>query len=356
MNTLTLVPIGGLGQRLCAMASAVELAGGGLCDLRIAWPRTQYCRERFSDLFLPVPMLQKGSIELLKNGHSIAEFRQEAGVGNNGVRIGGNNAGMADNNAKIEDNNGGREDDNTRREENDARVGDSGAGQIEFAEARFRDLPSGRHNFWLPTLARAGRFRFQTSFFRPQDTARLTHALMEGDAYAASGFQLGKYSPDLVRALFHPHPFILDAAERLASAFTPSTVGVTIRRIDIRSEIQELPLSVFTDLLDEMVENGSVDSFFLATDDAKVRRRMCQRYGSRLILREEHVNANAGNEKRWHFCARRAARYDMYDAAVEMWAMSRAHLVIGSNRSAFAHVASDLGGVPLRTVGGVAQG
>lgn len=259
-HTLTLVPTGGLGQRLSAMASAVELAGGGLCDVKIAWPRTRYCRQRFSDIFLPP--------------------RPAAG--------------------------------------------------IRFCEAGFCDLPSGRHNLWLPTVARTGRFRFQTSFFRPQDTARLTHALAKGDAYAASGYQLTKYSPLLIPTLFHPHPFILEAVDKLVSIFTPLTVGVTIRRIDVRPEMQQISISAFTKILDEMVENGQADTFFLSSDDARVRRTIVRRYGPRIIMREGR---------------------NMFDAAVDLWAMSRTCLILGSYRSAFAQVASELNGTPLRIVG-----
>lgn len=295
MNTLTLVPIGGLGQRLCAMASAVELAAGGLCNVRIAWPLTPYCRERFSEIFLPVD-----SSEI----HNILQSK-DAG-----------SSTASENSSPTPQVSPSAEDDAT--------------GRVLFCEAGFCDMPSRRSNLWLPTLTRTGRFKFQTSYFRPQDTARLTHALIQGNAYVASGYQLTKYSPLLIRSLFHPKQFILDAADQLASTFTPKTIGVIIRRIDVRSEIQTIPLSVFTNVLDRILETDSSHTFFLSSDDHRVRRSLTQRYGSRIILREGK---------------------NMYDAAVDMWAMSHTGMILGSYRSAFAQVASELSGTPLQTIG-----
>jgi len=54
MTSLTLVPIGGLGNRMRAIASAIKLADEAQCQLRIAWQATRDCNATFDDLFLPI--------------------------------------------------------------------------------------------------------------------------------------------------------------------------------------------------------------------------------------------------------------------------------------------------------------
>lgn len=294
MNTLTLVPTGNLGQRMRAVASGVELAAQGVCNLRIAWPHLGDKSARFSDLFLPFNIPEILSFLNSENAHSIGEF--------------------------------GR----AQTRENRA------AGNVELLEAGIRDLPSGRKDLWLPTLLRTGRFRFQTSHFRPQDTARLIHALLSGDAYAASHHLLGKYPPTLIGKLFCPTQEILARISSITSAFGPRTAGVRISRTRSRSSITNSPLSLFIKTIDEMGKNGEADHIFLSTDSKQVEAYLKQRYRDFVITRPESTQKSRVRH--------------MQDAVTDIWCLSHTYKILGSYHSYHSEVAAELGGTPLQIV------
>jgi hypothetical protein len=92
--------------------------------------------------------------------------------------------------------------------------------------------------------------------------------------------------------LFKPTEAIIKQVELSTKAFHSNTIGLHIRRTDNTAAINASPLSFFeAQIIAELKENKST-TFFLCTDDAEVKLKIKQKFGPAIITREVNFSRN----------------------------------------------------------------
>lgn len=101
--------------------------------------------------------------------------------------------------------------------------------------------------------------------------------------YMASYSAFYPYDEALVGELFVPVAEVRREVERRQEHFAPETVGVHIRRTDHAAAIAKSPTHLFFEQLDHDLERNPALGIFLATDSDSVKQEMAGRYGSRVL-------------------------------------------------------------------------
>lgn len=273
MKKLLLVPEGGLGNRMRAIAGAVALARRAGCELEVVW---------FQDPELCVPIC------------SLFE-----GIDCNGVTV---------------------------RE----------ATALDYLLHR-RPRP---RNLGIPQLMQ--RLRFKSRIYAPEAQDLITKHFdfvqwcsTEGKKYLHTYSRVVDTEPELMAELFVPAQRLMQRIDERCRDFGEYCVGVHVRRTDHDMAINASPLELFYEQMDAELNTHPEARFYLATDSDEVRKQMSERYGSRLIV------ANSGD---------RNSRQGMDDALVEMYALARTNKILGSYKSTFSQIASELGRKPITVV------
>jgi hypothetical protein len=124
---------------------------------------------------------------------------------------------------------------------------------------------------------------------------------------------------------FVPLPHIQAQIDEASRSFTPSTVGIHVRRGDHSLSIAESPVELFEKRMKELVATQPATTFFLATDDAEVKVRLAQTFGDRILTR------NVG--------CRRDRLDGIVNAVVDLYALARTPRILGSYQSSFGATA-----------------
>jgi hypothetical protein len=113
------------------------------------------------------------------------------------------------------------------------------------------------------------------------------------NVYMASYSAFQPYEQFLISKLFVPIRTINDKIEKHCSLFEKNTIGVHIRRTDNIASIEQSPLELFYKKLDIDIEIHDNTSIYLATDSEEVKAQMRQRYGRRIICSENEASRNS---------------------------------------------------------------
>lgn len=98
-----------------------------------------------------------------------------------------------------------------------------------------------------------------------------------------SGLSFYKTDKEWFRTLFVPTDEIAALVAQRCTAFTARTVGLHIRRTDNRVSIAESPLALFTQKIDDELSQHPDTLFYLATDSEEVKAELRSRYGARIF-------------------------------------------------------------------------
>lgn len=107
--------------------------------------------------------------------------------------------------------------------------------------------------------------------------------VQKGHVYMASYLDFQKITTDLLCQLFIPLPTIQKHIDQLCKNFSAHTIGVHIRRTDNLESIQQSPIELFFTAIDKEIDLNADVSIYLATDDESVKQELKKRYGKRLI-------------------------------------------------------------------------
>ncbi len=110
----------------------------------------------------------------------------------------------------------------------------------------------------------------------------LERAVMGRTTYAAAFYQLCGYDNALLRRLFRPVPAIEAEVRRRMAAFSPFTIGIHIRRGDNVVAAQRSPLALFFEVIDKETAAHPELHVYLATDSEEVKQQLRARYGERI--------------------------------------------------------------------------
>ncbi len=196
--------------------------------------------------------------------------------------------------------------------------------------------PVTRKNLHLPGIVRHLVYGAQQKNFNPAKHGDIvTFAQSARRVYVSTCSSLCDYSPELARSL-RPVAAVRAGIEAHTKRFGQHTVGVHIRRTDNAVSIKESPVGAFIDAMRAEVEADARTQFFLATDDAALKGRLCGIFPQRIICQEAPV--------------RRDTLEGMKEATVDLFCLAACHKLLGSYWSSFTDAAAEIGGMPTEII------
>lgn len=134
-----------------------------------------------------------------------------------------------------------------------------------------------------------------------------------------------------------PLPDIVDEVESEKQKWdTRPTIALHVRRTDNEQSILHSPIEGFERAVEAEIAKDDGASFFLATDDPSVKRRLADRFGTHIKTRE---NVRARNE-----CG------GVRDALIDLLLLASCPKIYGSYYSSFSEVAAFIGKSELRQI------
>ena len=230
-STITLIPVGGLANRLRAIASATALAKQTQRTLHVIWFKDAGLNCRFDQLFCPIDE---------------ATFRLKEATLTDWLIY-----------------------DRPRRK--NFRI--PGLFQHLLFDRRLYEQ--------APELAPGNSFDFAR-------WAENSH-----HAYIATCYPFFPADATLYGQLFHPTDTIEQQVRAYTAQFTPHTVGVHIRRTDNTMSITHSPLRLFIRKMEEEVEARPDTLFFVASDSEQDKHILKERFGTRILTSSQPADRNS---------------------------------------------------------------
>ncbi len=218
-GNITLVPVGGMANRLWSIASGVALADRCHAPLRIYWFRDGGLNCRFDQLFQPIA----------HEGVTLVE------------------AGIKE------------------------MIYDRPRRKNLWLPAPWQHIAFGHRMYESDS-----RLLMDNHFGFPQWVS-------DRRCYIASYRRFFPYPADACGRLFKPTEELQQRIDEVTAAFTPQTIGIHLRRTDHIFSLQESPLSLFERTIEEEIARNASVNFYLATDSEEDKRHLKQRYGDRIL-------------------------------------------------------------------------
>jgi hypothetical protein len=133
---------------------------------------------------------------------------------------------------------------------------------------------------------------------------------------------------------FRPVEAVQLLIDKMSAAFDDHTIGVHIRRTDNEESIIHSPLNNFIELMENEIIADKKATFFLATDDSAVEKKLIDRFGTRIIVYEKDRS--------------RETVKGVQDALVDLLCLASTKRIIGSYWSSFSEVAACFNQIPLQ--------
>lgn len=230
-SSLTLVPVGGLANRMKAIDAAIQLISGTDLALKIYWFRDKGLNCRFDQLFQPLDLPQVSLIEAT----SFDSF--------------------------------------------------------SYDRPRKRNLyiPRFFQLFYFDDCvyeAEATERMYQHFDFRSWAINKRT--------YLASCVYFFPPAPDArLFQFFHPVPALQQRIDEVSRTFGNRCVGVHIRRTDNLSSINESPTKLFVDRMQMMIQSDKDTCFYLTSDSSEEKSKMKAIFGKRILTSVTDLSRNS---------------------------------------------------------------
>ena len=203
--------------------------------------------------------------------------------------------------------------------------------------ALYSETSSKRH-LYLPSILR--RLRYEKvyanyNFRNPGDRPSLREQIaMDKPEKRFAIYSMHQCGPNYpLTRLFRPVEEIEEQVKALFPDGAP-VIGVHIRRTDHQEAIKHTSVSRYEEVMAGELEARPDVRFFLATDDAEIKRRLLDRFGEdRIITARMEL--------------RRDSQEGMKGAVLDLFALSRTEKIIGSYYSSYSEIAAELGGIEL---------
>ena len=266
-SSLTLVPVGGLANRMKAIDAAIQLISGTDLALKIYWFRDKGLNCRFDQLFQPLDLPQVSLIEA-----------------------------------------------------------------TSFDSVSY-DRPRKR-NLYIPRFFQS--FYFDDCVYEAEATERMYQHFdfrswaINKRTYLASCVYFFPPAPDTrLFQFFHPVPALQQRIDEVSRTFGNRCVGVHIRRTDNLSSINESPTKLFVDRMQMMIQSDKDTCFYLASDSPEEKSKMKAIFGERILTSVTDLSRNSVQ--------------GIQDALVELYALSKTEMILGSVKSSYSETAAQIG-------------
>ena len=111
--------------------------------------------------------------------------------------------------------------------------------------------------------------------------------------YMASYNEFGQLDDEIYRKLFIPVEIVRQKVEKYVSMFSTNTIGIHIRRTDNVRAIQMSPVELFMEKAEEEFSNNNNTKIFLATDDEYVKKTFKSRFADKIITSMNLADRNS---------------------------------------------------------------
>lgn len=108
--------------------------------------------------------------------------------------------------------------------------------------------------------------------------------------YMASYTAFQTYDNAWISRLFIPVEEIVEEVENRCRNFSDTMIGVHIRRTDNLASIRQSPIELFYHKLDKEIEANDKTGIYVATDSEEVKQAMKERYGDRILSSEKQAD------------------------------------------------------------------
>lgn len=207
---------------------------------------------------------------------------------------------------------------------------------IKVVHRKWWALPRTRRNLHLPEFLRYAMGYFvQRANCVPEDDTEFYSLAKAPKVYLSGCSKLCSYDKSCVEMVI-PEPSLKQRIDSIVQNFSAHTIGVHIRRTDNVVSIEHSTNQGFMRAMDRALEADSKANFFLATDDAALKRELIEKYGDIIITQQAPVS--------------RSSIEGMRDAVVDLWCLASASRIIGSYWSSFSDTAAELFDAPLEIV------
>lgn len=207
---------------------------------------------------------------------------------------------------------------------------------IKVVHRKWWALPRTRRNLHLPEFLRyAMGYHVQRANCVPKDDTEFYNLAKAHKVYLSGCSKLCSYDKSCIE-MITPEPALKQRIDSIVQNFSAHTIGVHIRRTDNVISIEHSTNQGFMRAMDRALKADSKANFFLATDDAALKRELIEKYGDIIITQQAPVS--------------RSSIEGMRDAVVDLWCLASASRIIGSYWSSFSDTAAELFDAPLEIV------
>lgn len=114
-----------------------------------------------------------------------------------------------------------------------------------------------------------------------------------GNVYIASYIAFVPYENELLRSLFTPVAPILEKINKISTDFNQHTTGVHIRRTDNIHSIRLSPLSLFIERMEEEIRQDPEANFYVASDSPDDKAELIRLFGNRIVTHAFDTRRNS---------------------------------------------------------------
>lgn len=111
-----------------------------------------------------------------------------------------------------------------------------------------------------------------------------------GDVLITTGGEICGFDAEVVRCIFRPNARVEELLDSKIRNFDGDTIGVHIRRTDNKQSIMCSPDSLFLSIMEKRIEENDQTKFFVASDDPKVLHALVRRFGARIMCGDMQVS------------------------------------------------------------------
>ena len=222
MTSLTLVPLGGLCNRLRMIQSGLTLSAIAKAEVQIVWVRNQELGAAFTDMFMPI------SHESLSETSPFTFTETE----------------------------------NNRR----------------YALSRKRNL-------FLPSIWQRYRYdlRITDKHIPDGGLPNIISDISGKRVLIQSGLGFYPCNDHSFTEYFKPNEAVRELIQETSRNITPHTIGLHIRRSDNTKAIRYSPPECFEDIIRKEIERDPLTTFLLATDDETIKQRFLRTFPDQVI-------------------------------------------------------------------------
>lgn len=111
--------------------------------------------------------------------------------------------------------------------------------------------------------------------------------------HIASYVTFMNYPHELIQALFRPNKEIQEAIDAVAGSFDNHTIGIHIRRTDNIQSINLSPLSLFIEQIKKEIQEDGQANFYLASDSPEDKAKLIELFGNRIRTHQFSTDRNS---------------------------------------------------------------